>query len=144
MAGTATPPHGGCCERVAGPRCRRGERCVGVGARAGVKWPRRRASGRRGGHGVAPELQEVAGGGDHAPFGARGGSAAAEEAVGAAVELRVGEDRLDHLLALPVKLAVGVGLEDVAHEGVAAAVPAWSGAAGRLSASGGINTVTPW
>ena len=35
-----------------------------------------RSSGRRGGGGVPPELEQVAGGGDQAPFGARGGSAA--------------------------------------------------------------------
>ena len=44
---------------------------------------------------VLVQLQQVVGGGDQAPFGSAGGSAASLEAVDAAVELRVGEDGLD-------------------------------------------------
>jgi hypothetical protein len=52
---------------------------------------------------VAVELEEVAAGGDQSPFGAGGSAAATLEAVDAAVELRVGEDRLDHLLAFAIE-----------------------------------------
>jgi hypothetical protein len=45
------------------------------------------------------ELEEVVGGVDEAPFGVAGGSAAALEAVEAAVELRVGEHWFDCLLS---------------------------------------------
>jgi len=71
--------------------------------------PRPCASGRRGGAGVAPELEQVVGGGDQAPFRATGGSAAALEAVDAAVEFGVCEDRFDHLGALAVDLRAGLG-----------------------------------
>ena len=57
------------------------------------------------------ELEEVVGGGDQAPFGADGGSAAALEAVQAAVELRVREDGLDHRLAFAVELVAELGGE---------------------------------
>src|SRR6185436_1183705 len=81
------------------------------------------SGGQRGG-GVAPELQQVVRGGDQAPFRAGGGSAAALEAVAAAVELDVGKDRFDHALALGVKTAAAIALKDAAHERVRAAVPA--------------------
>jgi hypothetical protein len=45
---------------------------------------------------------------DQSPFRAHGGSAASSEAVDPAVELRVGEDRLDDRLALAVELAAAV------------------------------------
>ena len=48
---------------------------------------------------VAVELEEVVGGGDQPPFRPAGGSAAALEAVDAAVELGVGEHGLDGDLA---------------------------------------------
>src|SRR4051812_48148055 len=54
--------------------------------RFGVPRKRRPPSGGGRGGGVAVELDEVVGGGDQAPFGADCGSAAAEEAVVAAVE----------------------------------------------------------
>jgi hypothetical protein len=70
------------------------------------------------------ELEEVVGGGDQPPFRADGGAASSSEAVDAAVELRVGEDRLDDRLALGVELAAALAGEDSAHERVKAAVPA--------------------
>src|SRR5215217_3189220 len=86
-----------------------------------------RPAGRLGWHwrqGVAPELEEVVGGGDESPFGAGGVSAAAVEAVDAAVELRLAEDGLDHRLAFAVELGAAVGREPLAHRGVGAAFPA--------------------
>src|SRR4051794_28294848 len=79
-----------------------------------------------GGEGVSVELEEVVGGGDQSPFRADRAAASSSEAIDAAVELRVGEDRLDHRLALAVELAAGLGRQDSAHEGVKAAVPARS------------------
>ena len=73
---------------------------------------------------MSVELEEVVRGGDQSPFGADGGSASSSEAVDAAVELRVGEDRLDDRLALAVELAAALAGEDPAHERVKAAVPA--------------------
>ena len=73
------------------------------------------------------------GGGDQPPFRADGGAASSSEAVDAAVELRVGEDRLDDRLALAVELAAALAGEDPAHERVKAAVPT---RAGPLSALG--------
>lgn len=66
-------------------------------------------------------------GGDQAPFGSAGGSASTCEAIDAAVELRVGEDGLDELLAFGVERGADIGRKDAAHEGVAPAVPAGSG-----------------
>lgn len=48
-----------------------------------------------GGGGVLVEFEEVVGGGDEAPFGACGGSAASGEARERAVVFGVAEDRLD-------------------------------------------------
>ena len=59
-----------------------------------------------------------------------------------AVELGVGEHRLDELLSLSVELAAAVGVQDAAHERVEAAVPARPGALRRLE-SGGISTWMP-
>ena len=50
------------------------------------------------------------------------------EAVDPAVELRVGEDRLDHGVAAAVERAAVVGREHAAHERVQTAVPARAGA----------------
>jgi hypothetical protein len=75
---------------------------------------------------VSVELEEVVRRGDESPFGPDGGSASASEAVDAAVELRVGEDRLDDCLALGVELTAALGR-----------VPL------RLLASGGISTWMP-
>src|SRR5215207_11183272 len=61
--------------------------------------------------------------GDQSPLGANRGSASSSEAVDAAVEFRVGEDRLDDRLALAVELAAAVAGEDSPHERVEAAVP---------------------
>ena len=66
--------------------------------------------------------------GDQPPFRARGGAAATLEAIAAAVELGVGEDRLDHALAFGVELAAAVGREHASHERVQTAVPAGPGA----------------
>jgi len=66
--------------------------------------------GRSGGRLVAPEFEQVVGGGDQPPFGAAGGSAAALEVSGMAVVLDVREDRFDHRLALLVEGAAGVRL----------------------------------
>jgi hypothetical protein len=67
------------------------------------------AGGGSGGRcGVSVELEEVVRRGDQSPFGADGGSASSSEAVDAAVELGVGEDRLDDRLALAVELAAAV------------------------------------
>ena len=74
------------------------------------------------------ELEEVVGGGDEAPFRVAGGSAAALEAVEAAVELRVREHRLDGFLSSSVERFAELGLEHGAHERVGAAVPARPGA----------------
>ena len=73
--------------------------------------------------GVSVELEEVVRRGDQSPLGADRGSASSSEAVDAAVELGVGEDRLDDRLALAVELAAAVAGEDSAHERVEAAVP---------------------
>nr|WP_259315758.1 hypothetical protein [Capillimicrobium parvum] len=51
------------------------------------------------------ELEQVVSGGDQSPFAAAGGSAAALEASDRAVELDLGEHRLDGDLSLPVELA---------------------------------------
>ena len=51
---------------------------------------------------MAVALEEVVGGGDQAPLGPDGGSAASVEAVDAAVVFGVGEDRLDELSATSV------------------------------------------
>src|SRR4051812_17161416 len=67
---------------------------------------------------------EVVGRGHEAPFGARGGPAAAVKAAEAAVVFGVAEDRLDELAALAVEHASTFGCEDAAHEVVGAAVPA--------------------
>src|SRR5829696_9684674 len=123
-ATTSAAMRGGCCGNS-----RRGRfascvwlRCVSlVSARDAAGGGR---SGRRRDGAVPPELQEVVGSVGQAPFGAGGGSAAAQEAVDAAVELGVGEDRLDHRLAFGVELAARVGVKDAAHERVKAAVPA--------------------
>src|SRR3954468_24892322 len=85
-------------------------------------------SGGYRGRGVPPELQAVVGGGDQAPFRAGSGSAAALEAVAAAVEPGVGEHRLDHALALGVEAAAAIGRQDATHERVEPAVPAGPGA----------------
>jgi hypothetical protein len=73
---------------------------------------------------VAVELEEVVGGGDQAPPGPDGGSAASVEAVDAAVVFGVGKDRLDELLATSVEAGSQLGAQDLAHEAVEAAVPA--------------------
>jgi len=57
---------------------------------------------------VAVKLEEVVRGGDQSPFGAHGGASAAFEAVKAAVELRLAEDRLDDRLALGVELSAAL------------------------------------
>src|SRR3954469_17948428 len=126
---------GGCCEKfpavlvavvvwrdlvLAGPRVGGSVDAVGGGARL--------LSGGYRGRGVPPELQEVVRRGDQAPFRARGGSAAALEAAAAAVELSVGEHRLDHALALGVEAAAAIGRQDATHERVEPAVPAGPGA----------------
>jgi len=49
---------------------------------------------------------------------------AALEAIDAAVELGVPEDRLDQRLAAPIQRLAEIGLQDAAHERVAPAVPA--------------------
>jgi hypothetical protein len=56
--------------------------------------------------------------------------AATLEAVDAAVELGVGEDGFDHLLAFAIQVAACVGQKDAAYERVAAAVAAGGGEAG--------------
>src|SRR3954447_20454995 len=53
---------------------------------------------------------EVVGGGDQSPFRPAGGSAAALEAIDPAVELRVGEYRLDRGLTFSVKRVAQSGL----------------------------------
>src|SRR4051812_25987276 len=60
-------------------------------------------SGAGGRECVRVELEQVVGGGDQPPFRAGGGSAAALEALDPAVELRVGEHRLDHDVGAAVK-----------------------------------------
>src|SRR5829696_9900548 len=103
------------------PSPRTALRGVSSGGAAGLAG----AAGGSGGRcGVFVELEEVVGGGDQSPFGADGGSASASEAVDAAVELGVGEDRLDDRLALGVELAAALCGENPAHERVRAAVPA--------------------
>src|SRR5215218_801554 len=107
----------------------------GVNAAAPAPAPAEPA-GRLGRHwrqGVAPELEEVVGGGDEAPFGAGGVSAAAVEAVDAAIEFGLAEDGFDHGLAFAVELGAAVGREPLAHRGVGAALPAGPGA---LAAAG--------
>src|SRR3954451_16745694 len=91
MRAAAIAMRGGCCEMQ-----RSG--CVAAVARVGSAIGQRAAAGPSGGHcaGVAPELEQVVGGVGEPPFGSGGGSAAAEEAIDAAVELGVGEDGLDH------------------------------------------------
>ena len=74
--------------------------------------------GRRGGRGaggasgdrcgVSVKLEEVVRGGDQSPFRADGGSSPSSEAIDAAIELRVGKDRLDDRLALGVELAAAL------------------------------------
>ena len=82
---------------------------VAVTALEGMEFAARdgsRAPGRSGGRcGVAVELQEVVRRRDQSPFGPDGGSSVASEAVDGAVELGVGEHRLDDRLALAVELA---------------------------------------
>lgn len=85
---------------------------------------RGRPLGRLGRCGHLPELQKVVGGGDHAPFGACGGSAAALESVDLAIEFRLSEDGLDHRLSAPVKTAAVVVGEHSSHVRVDAALPA--------------------
>src|SRR3954452_18192383 len=68
-------------------------------------------------------------GGDQPPFGADCASSSASEAVQAAVELRLGEDGLDHWLAVAVELAAALAGEDSAHEVVVAALPVAPGCA---------------
>jgi hypothetical protein len=72
---------------------------------------------------VSVKLEEVVGGGDQAPFGSDGGSAASLEAGHAAVVLGVAEDGLDHRLTPSVELAAALAGEDAAHEVVIAARP---------------------
>jgi hypothetical protein len=57
---------------------------------------------------VAVELEQVVGGRQQPPFGADGRSAAAQEAVSAAVGLDLPEHRLDGRLAAPIELAVAL------------------------------------
>jgi hypothetical protein len=100
---------------------------IGLGAGASAEAPDAALPVVSGGHrgdGVPPELQQVVGGGDQAPLRAGRRSAAALEAVAAAVELRVGKDGLDHALALGVKAAAAVAIKHPAHEAIEAAVPA--------------------
>jgi hypothetical protein len=73
---------------------------------------------------VSVKFEEVVSGGDQPPFRADRSSATSSEAIDAAVELRVGEDGLDHRLTLTVELATALSGEDPAHERVKAAVPA--------------------
>ena len=77
------------------------------------------------------------GGGDQSPFRARGGSAAALEAVDPAVELRVREDRFDHGVAAAVEVAAVAGREHPPHEGVKTSLPDLARAPLRLPASAG-------
>src|ERR1700693_3736835 len=116
------------------------DRCVAGGAGLAGRWPSaqlaaagwglggRGGSGRCGGYSVAVELEQVVGGGDQAPLAADGVSAAALEAVGAAVVFGVTENGFDHRFASAVETAAELGLEDAAHERVVAAVPAGPGA----------------
>ncbi len=67
---------------------------------------------------MSVELEEVVGGGDQSPFGPDRGSSSSSEAVDPAVELGVGEDRLDDRLALAVQHAAALAGQDTAHEGV--------------------------
>ncbi len=70
----AAPLHGGCCGKGPG-------RSRGTFVAAEFSWlvasasRLRRPSGRRRGEGVPPPLEQIAGGGDQAPFRARGGGA---------------------------------------------------------------------
>src|SRR4051794_28925519 len=105
--------------RLAGPRVGGTADAVGGGARL-------LSGGCRGG-GVPPELQEVVRRGDQAPFRAGGGSAAALEAVAAAVELCVGGDRLDHAPALCGEGPAPGGGPGAAHESGENAGPARPG-----------------
>src|SRR6266700_5441448 len=81
---------------------------------AGFGWWRWSASSQSAGQGFrdrlcclseagAPEFEQVVGGCDQLPFGQTGSEAAAEEAVGAADEFCVHEDRFDDLLASTVE-----------------------------------------
>jgi hypothetical protein len=91
----------------------------------GVSFDWRGGAGAGGGSGgrcgVSVELEKIVRRGDQSPFGANRGSASASEAVDAAVELRVGKDRLDDRLALGVELAAALAGQDSAHERVKAA-----------------------
>jgi hypothetical protein len=83
----------------------------------------RTRSGRLGGDPVVVESEEVVSGVDQPPFRAHGRTPAAVEPVDLAVELRVGEHRLDHSLASAVEaLAVFTG-EHAAHELIHTAGP---------------------
>jgi hypothetical protein len=64
------------------------------------------------------------GGGDEPPLGPNGGLPASSESLELAVELGVGEDRLDRALAFSVERDADLGREDPAHERVIAATPA--------------------
>jgi hypothetical protein len=76
---------------------------------------------------VAPELEDVVGGGQQSPFGSGGRAAAALEALGAAVVLDLAEHGLDSRLAACVELAAVVGGQDAAHEVIKAAASARAG-----------------
>src|ERR1700750_936778 len=81
-------------------------------------------SGCCGGESVVVELEQVVGGRDQSPYAAAGGSSAALEAFGRAVELDLAEHGLDRDLALAVEVMAGRCGEHVAHERVHAAGPA--------------------
>ena len=75
------------------------------------------------------ELQKVVCGGDQTPFRARGRPASSFEAPDPAVDLDLGEVRLEQSLAPAVEGAARLAGEHPAHEviGPAAASPPWPG-----------------
>jgi hypothetical protein len=84
-------------------RCRRAWwfSALGSGSARGPSWA---LSGPGGRCLVRVELEQVVGGGDKPPFGSDGGSSSTLEEIDATVELGLSEHRLDHPLALSMKL----------------------------------------
>jgi hypothetical protein len=89
-------------------------------------------SAGRDGQGVSVELEEVVGGGDQAPFRARGSPASSFEASDPSVRLGLAEDRLPHAQRAGIELVAVLGGEHSPHEvvGSGEARLAWSAAGG--------------